>query len=136
MGEAGLDLQMTSDPLIANLAHRRVVDSSVDGSVDPEDLLSAGGVYEQGRAVPRIHGPAFVRREVSRLTSDRPCMSPIAEATAQPSACKSVEILDVAIGSRSSAESCALVSRLWRSPLAPAAGSALSSTACWSPGVP
>ncbi len=33
--------------LFANLAHRRVIDQSVNPAVRPEDLLSVGGAYEQ-----------------------------------------------------------------------------------------
>ena len=68
--------------LVANLAHRRVVEPWVDRTVGPEDSLSVGGVYEQRHAARRIHCPAFNRREVSRLRSDAPCMS----AGARPAA--------------------------------------------------
>ncbi len=40
-------------------------------TVGPEDPLSVGGMYERGRAARRIGVPAFVRRDVSRLRSDR-----------------------------------------------------------------
>ena len=52
---------------VANPAHRRVVDLSGDRTVGMEDPLSVGGVYEQQRAARRMNGPAFVRRDVSRL---------------------------------------------------------------------
>ena len=56
--------------LFANLAHRRVVDPSVDGTVGPEDPCSLSGVYEQRRTPRRIHAPLSCG-ETSRLR-DRP----------------------------------------------------------------
>ena len=53
----GRDRESAGDPLLANLAPRRVVDQSVSRTVGPEDPLSVGGVYEQRHATRRIPDP-------------------------------------------------------------------------------
>jgi hypothetical protein len=65
--------ESSCDLLVANLAHRRVVDPSADRTVGTEDPLSVGGVYARRRVARRIAGPAIARREVAwpRLAETR-----------------------------------------------------------------
>ena len=55
----------SEDLLVANLAHRRVVDQSAVATTGRKHLLSLGGVYAQSRATRATLGPAFMLREVS-----------------------------------------------------------------------
>jgi hypothetical protein len=57
-------------PLLANLAHRRAVDPSVERAVAAQDLLSVRGVYERWRLARRSTAPLW-RGEMS-LGSDPP----------------------------------------------------------------
>ena len=73
---AGRSSRGARAPSFANLAHRRTADPSVPRTVAAQDLLSVRGVYERWRLARQIHGPALVRRDVSRLGSARPRISP------------------------------------------------------------
>jgi hypothetical protein len=54
------------------------IDASVDRTDSPEAPLSVRGVYKSRRAARRIHGLAFIRREVFPPGPVAPCSSPTA----------------------------------------------------------
>ena len=72
----GLLAAIATALLLANLAHRRVVDPSVDRTIGRKTRFPSAACTSKGVPSRRIHGPAFVQRDVSWLKSDRPRMSP------------------------------------------------------------
>ena len=69
---AGLGRYVATHLVIANLAHRRVVDRSADGPSARKDPLCVGGVYAQPVEAGPIRGPASIPRGSTRRERVRP----------------------------------------------------------------
>jgi hypothetical protein len=77
-----------SSPHLASCGAGRIADRPEAWSISPNAPLSLGRGYARAVLAESTRGPAFVRREVSRVESARPCMSPTSAHLVLASRCR------------------------------------------------